>query len=44
MIAYVILGVTIGIMAYIVFIDSRKRWPGVGVFERFSRIITFYRG
>ena len=31
-------------LAYIVFLDSRKRWPGVGAFERFSRIVTFYLG
>jgi hypothetical protein len=32
-----------GMMIWIVFIDSKKRWPRVGWFDRFARVITFYR-
>ncbi len=35
---------TLGMLAYIVIWDSRKRWPGVKAFDRFARIVTFYRG
>jgi len=31
-------------MTYIVFIDSKHRWPGVPLGERFHRVMTFYRG
>lgn len=31
-------------LIYIVLFDSRKRWPNVGTFHRFARVMTFYRG
>lgn len=37
------IGVLAGMMIWIVFIDSRNRWPSVGWFNRFTRVITFYR-
>ena len=36
--------IMVGALAYIVFFDSKKRWPGVGLFDRFARVVTFYRG
>lgn len=30
-------------LAYIVFFDSRRRWPDCSTFERFARVVTFYR-
>lgn len=29
---------------WIVFVDSRKRWSGVGAGNRLVRLFTFYRG
>jgi hypothetical protein len=29
---------------WIVFMDSRSRWPDVGAFTRFVRVMTFYKG
>jgi hypothetical protein len=37
------IGVLGGLMIWIVAIDSRKRWPDVGWFDRFARVVTFYR-
>jgi hypothetical protein len=28
---------------WIVFVDSRRRWPEASAFDRFTRFITFYR-
>ncbi len=33
----------LGFLAYVVFVDSRHRWPGVRAFHRYARVITFYR-
>lgn len=30
-------------LAYVVFVDSRKRWPGIPWHKRFTRVVTFYR-
>lgn len=30
-----------GVIAWIVIADSKKRWPGIGIRERFVRVITF---
>lgn len=30
-------------MLFIVFVDSKKRWPKANAFTRYSRVITFYR-
>lgn len=35
--------VLVGAVLYITFIDSKKRWPNVRPFTRFSRVVTFYR-
>lgn len=35
--------VVFGVLAYVVFIDSKRRWPNVPTFDRFARVITFYR-
>lgn len=37
------IGVQVAILVYITFWHSRKRWPGVSAFTRFSRVVTFYR-
>ena len=36
--------IVVGTLLYIVFIDSKKRWPGVNAFQRYARVVTFYRG
>jgi hypothetical protein len=33
----------LAILAWIVFVDSRRRWPGLSAFRRYARIVTFYR-
>lgn len=33
-----------GALAYIIFIDSKKRWPGVPIFARIGRVMSFHRG
>jgi hypothetical protein len=30
-------------LTWIILIDSKRRWPGVGVVERAMRVFTFYR-
>lgn len=41
---YLLYGVyMIGALLYVVFWDSRKRWPGVSWSVRLSRVMTFYR-
>ena len=32
-----------GTLAYVVFIDSKQRWPEASAFTRFSYVITFKR-
>lgn len=31
-------------VAYVVFVDSRGRWPGVPWYARLGRVLTFHRG
>lgn len=33
----------LGTVLWIVFIDSKRRWPNVPAFDRFARVVTFYR-
>lgn len=35
--------VSVGALLYVVFIDSRQRWPDVPWRERFARVMTCYR-
>ena len=36
--------VVLGAFAYAVFVDSKGRWPGVSAWQRYVRVVTFYRG
>ena len=35
--------VFVGAIIYVIFVDSKKRWPGVGWFQRWTRFITLQR-
>ena len=35
--------VLFGWLLYVVFVDSKERWPGVSAFKRYSNVITFKR-
>lgn len=35
---------TFQVLAWVVFFDSRRRWPGTSALQRLGRIFSFYRG
>lgn len=37
------LAVFIANLLWIVLVDSKRRWPGVKAFNRYARVVTFYR-